>query len=156
MLSIKNLTKLNSSVINKIAIVAFSLCTSSLVPSAVLSQTEGEANDPVAIYKQAGINADQESSIRKMAQDYDQENSVKLQSLAQMLQDLRDMAYQKNLNEPGMLAKQEEINKLQSDMALQRIKLVIKIRALLTPAQNEKLVAALQSRVRGEEQTKLK
>ncbi len=134
----------------------FCLCASSLIPPAVLSQGAGESSDPVAIYKEAGISAEQESAIRKLAQNYDQENAVKLESLAQMLQDLRDMAYQKTLNESGMLAKQEEINKLQSDMAMQRIKLVIKIRGLLTPAQNEKLVTALQSRMHNDEQAKLK
>ncbi len=51
-----------------------------------------------------------------------------------MLQELRDMAYQKTLNESAMLTKQEQINKLQSDMALQRIKLVIKIRGTIYPS----------------------
>jgi Spy/CpxP family protein refolding chaperone len=155
MLSTKNLVITNLKVLIKGMALTLSLCAFSLTPLAVLSQS-ADPNDPVAIYKQAGINAEQESSIRKLAQDYDKENSVRLQSLAQMLQELRDMAYQKTLNESGMISKQEEINKLQSEMALQRIKLVIKIRGLLTPAQNEKLVAALQSRVRSEEQNKLR
>lgn len=156
MLLVKNLIIPKIRTLSKCAALTLSICALSLIPPAVLSQGAGEAGDPVAIYKQAGINADQESAIRKLAQDYDQENSVKMESLAQMLQALRDMAYQKTLNESGMLAKQDEINKLQSDMALQRIKLVIKIRGLLTPTQNEKLVTALQNRVRNEEQGKLK
>ncbi len=156
MLLAKNLINPKIRTLSKCIALTFSLCALSLIPPAVLSQSTGETGDPVAIYKQAGINAEQESAIRKLAQDYDQENSVKMESLAQMLQALRDMAYQKTLNASGMLAKQEEINKLQSDMALQRIKLVIKIRGLLTPTQNEKLVAALQSRIRNEEQVNLK
>lgn len=156
MLSIQTLIRTRYSGISKWTPIALSLCAAfALVSPAVLSQTA--ENDPVAIYKQAaGINAEQESTIRKYAQEYDQENTVKLQSLSQMLQELRDMAYQKTLNESAMLAKQEEINKLQSDMALQRIKLVIKIRNLLSPEQNEKLVTALQSRMRAEESVKLK
>ena len=143
--------------IKKITLV-IALYVTVVIPPAVLSEntTPPDTNDPVAIYKEVGINAEQESSIRKLAQDYDQENSVRLQSLAQMLQELKDMAYQTTLNETAMLAKQDEINKLQSEMALQRIKLVIKIRAVLTPPQNEKLVAALQSRVRAEEPVKLR
>ena len=143
--------------IKKITLV-IALYVTVVIPPAVLSEntTPPDTNDPVAIYKEVGINAEQESSIRKLAQDYDQENSVRLQSLAQMLQGLKDMAYQTTLNETAMLAKQDEINKLQSEMALQRIKLVIKIRAVLTPPQNEKLVAALQSRVRAEEPVKLR
>ncbi len=138
--------------------VAIALCTAIVLPPAVLSETTAasDANDPVAIYKEVGISSEQESSIRKMAQDYDQENSVRLQSLGQMLQELKDMAYQTVLNETAMLAKQDDINKLQSEMARQRIKLVIKIRGVLTPAQNEKLVAALQSRTRPEEPVKLR
>jgi Spy/CpxP family protein refolding chaperone len=151
----KNLVNPTRTLRKCIAIV-FSLCAFGLIPPAVLSQSADEGSDPVAIYKQAGINTEQESAIRKLAKDYDQENSVKMDSLAQMLQQLRDMAYQKTLNQAGMLAKQEEINKLQSDMALTRIKLVIKIRGLLTPAQNEKLVTSLQSRIRSEDQAKLK
>jgi Spy/CpxP family protein refolding chaperone len=155
MLSIQTRIKSGHNRISKWTPIAWFLCAFALVSPAVLSQTA--ENDPVAIYKQAaGINAQQESTIRKYAQEYDQENTVKLQSLSQMLQELRDMAYQKALNESGMLAKQEEINKLQSDMALQRIKLVIKIRNLLSPEQNEKLVTALQSRMRAEESVKLK
>jgi len=129
-----------------------------LAPSAVLSQDNAspDNNDPVAVYKEAGITAEQESTIRKLAQEYDQESAVRLQSLAQMLTELKDMAYKPVLDENAMLAKQGEINKLQSEMAIQRIKLVIKIRSLLSPAQNEKLVAALQNRVRSEEQVKLR
>ena len=143
--------------IKKITLV-IALYVAIVIPPAVLSEntTPPDTNDPVAIYKEVGINAEQESSIRKLAQDYDQENSVRLQSLAKMLQELKDMAYQTTLNETAMLAKQDEINKLQSEMALKRIKLVIKIRAVLTPPQNEKLVAALQSRVRAEEPVKLR
>ncbi len=144
------------SIIKRITIAAF-LVTSVLIPQMVLSQNNTpDANDPVAIYKEAGISTEQENSIRKLADEYDQANGQRLQSLAQMLQQLKDMAYQAVLNESGMLAKQEEINKLQSEMALERIKLVIKIRGLLSPVQNEKLVAALQNRVRAEEQTKLR
>ena len=151
MLSTKYLTAFST---NTILILVLSFVN--LAPQAVLSQSNDDANDPVSIYKQAGIDANQESAIRKLAQEYDQENAVKLQSLGQMLQELRDMAYQKNLNESAMLTKQEEINKLQSEMAIQRIKLVIKIRGLLTAAQNEKLVSTLQNRAHSEEQAHLK
>jgi len=138
--------------------IAMLFCSTVMIPPAVLSQNAGgsDVNDPVAIYKEAGISADQEASIRKLAEEYDQANGQRLQSLAQLLQQLKDMAYQPVLNETAMLAKQEEINKLQSDMSIQRIKLVIKIRGILTAAQNEKLVAALQNRVHVEEQTKLR
>jgi Spy/CpxP family protein refolding chaperone len=120
-------------------------------PSVVLAQNGGnapDANDPVAVYKEAGINAQQESSIRKLAQEYDQESAVKLKALGGLLQELKTLAYQPVLDGNALLAKQEQINKLQSEMSIDRIQMVIKIRNILTANQNEKLANILQSRMR--------
>ena len=137
------------------AILVVALLVSIATPSVVLAQGGGgpDAGDPVAIYKEAGINAEQESSIRKLAQEYDQESAVKLKALGGLLQELRSLAYQPVLNANALLAKQEQINKLQSEMATGRIQMVIKIRGILTASQNEKLASILQSRVHDEDQT---
>jgi len=124
-------------------------------PSVVLAQDSSNApdtNDPIAVYKEAGINAQQESSIRKMAQDYDQESAVKLKALGELRQELKTLAYQPVLDGNALLAKQEQMNKLQSEMSIDRIQMVIKIRGILTPSQNEKLANILQSRMREETQ----
>lgn len=127
--------------------VALVFLTMAATPPVVLSQG-ADNTDPVAIYKQAGINAEQESSIRKLAQDYDQADGVRMKTLGGLLQELRTMAYQSVLDGEAMLAKQDQINKLQSEMSMQRIKLVIKVRSILTPAQNEKLATILQKHIR--------
>ena len=123
-------------------------------PSAVLGQggNNADSSDPVSIYKQAGINAEQESSIRKLAQDYDQESAVKLKVLGGLLQELKTLAYQPLLDGNALLAKQGQINKLQSEMAINRIQMVIKIRGILTAGQNEKLANILKARMHEEEQ----
>ena len=137
------------------AIIIVALLAIIATPSAVLAQT-GDS-DPVAVYKQAGINAQQESSIRKMAQDYDQESAVKMKALGSLLHELRMLAYQPVLDSNAVLAKQGQINKLQSEMATDRIQMIIKIRSTLTTAQNEKLADILKSRMREEtEQAGLK
>ncbi len=128
--------------------VALVLLGFAAIPPVVLSQNNAEGTDPVAIYKQAGINAEQESNIRKLAQDYDQADSVRMKTLGGLLQELRNLAYQSVLDADAMLAKQDQINKLQSEMAMQRIKLVIKVRSILTPAQNDKLATILQRHLR--------
>ncbi len=135
-----------------IFIVAF--LASIVTPSVVLAQngSNADANDPVAVYKEAGIDAQQESTIRKMAQDYDQESAVKIKALGSLLQELKALAYQSAIDGNALLAKQEQINKLQSEMAIERIQMVIKIRNTLTPGQNQKLASILQNRLREEEQ----
>ena len=127
-----------------VALLAIIIAT----PSAVLAQT-GDS-DPVAVYKQAGINAQQESTIRKMAQDYDQESAVRLKALGALLHELRTLAYQPILDGNAVLAKQAQINKLQSEMATDRIQMIIKIRSTLTTDQNEKLADILKNRMREE------
>ena len=124
-------------------------------PSAVLAQNSSgpDANDPVAIYKEAGINPQQESNIRKLAQEYDQESAVKLKALGGLLHELRELAYQPILDSNSLLAKQDQINKLQSEMATNRVQMVIKIRGILTAAQNEKLANILQTRMHEEQQS---
>lgn len=151
MSSIKKVICFNLRQFAKCTIVVCGAISFALAPAAVLAQNAPD-NDPVAIYKEAGINPQQESAIRALAEQYDRSSTSELQSLAQMLEELRSMAYQKTLNEPAMLSKQEEINKLQSRMSLEKIKLVIKIRGMLSPEQNEKLVNLLQNRARAEEQ----
>jgi Spy/CpxP family protein refolding chaperone len=133
------------------AILVIAFLALSTTPSVVLAQGSADSNDPVAIYKEAGINADQESNIRKLAQEYDQQSAVKLKTLNGLLHELRTLAYQPVLDANALLAKQEQINKLQSEMATGRIQMVIKIRTILTASQNEKLANILQARMQEQE-----
>jgi len=136
------------------AIFIVAILAAIATPSVVLGQggNNADSSDPVAIYRQAGINAEQESGIRKLAQDYDQESAVKLKALGERLQELKTLAYQSVLDGNALLAKQEQINKLQSEMAINRIQMVIKIRGILTANQNEKLANILKARMHKEEQ----
>jgi Spy/CpxP family protein refolding chaperone len=135
------------------AILVIAFLVALITPSVVLGQDQG---DPVAIYKEAGINAEQESSIRKLAQEYDQESAVKIKTLTSLLQELKTLAYQPILDGNALLAKQEQINKLQSEMSVQRIQMVIKIRGILTASQNEKLANLLKTRMQEEQGPALK
>jgi Spy/CpxP family protein refolding chaperone len=105
---------------------------------------QGTKQDALGIYKEAGITPVQEAKIRQMAKDFDSSNSVKLHRLMNLLQEMRTLSLTPDLDEKAALAKQDEINKLQSDSSNDRVKLLVKIRSLLTPEQRKKLVQLMQ------------
>ncbi len=115
---------------------------------AVLAQPpdmhQGPKQDPLGIYREAGITPVQEAKIRQMAKDFDNANSVKMHRLMNLLQAMRTYSLTPDLDEKIALAKQDEINKLQADNANDRVRLLVKIRSLLTAEQKKKLVQLMQ------------
>jgi Spy/CpxP family protein refolding chaperone len=66
------------------------------------------------------------------------------------MRDMRTLSLQPSPDEQTVLAKQEEINKVQSEQALERTKLMLKIRSILNPDQRQKLVQLMQQRPGGQ------
>jgi Spy/CpxP family protein refolding chaperone len=131
-------------------ILSLGLVALSALP-AVLAQPsdmhQGTKQDPLGIYLQAGITQVQQVKIRQMAKEFDSSNSVRMHRLMNLLQGMRTYSLTPDLDEKTALAKQDEINKLQADSANDRVRLLVKIRSLLTAEQKKKLVQLMQKSI---------
>lgn len=116
--------------------------------NAVLAQTdekskEAKAADPIRIYLEAGINKVQEAQIREMARAIEETNVQRAKQVLGLLKEIRALSEQTELDDKRIISDQKEVNELQGQMALDRIKLLIRIRKLLSPEQKAKLVSLM-------------
>jgi Spy/CpxP family protein refolding chaperone len=112
-----------------------------------LPPSSGEAprpGDPLAIYRAAGIDKNQEAQIRQLAKEFDEANATRLQSMSSCLREMQTLSLKPDPDEQAVLGKQEQVNKLQAEMSIARIKLLLKIRGLLNTEQKQKLVEIMQ------------
>ena len=100
--------------------------------------------DPLAIYKATGISKEQEAKLNDMAKSFQDSLAAKAKTMAECLSDMRKYSLQPEPDRAAVLAKQGEINKINSDVASQRISLMLDMRAVLTPEQKAKFVQLLQ------------
>lgn len=113
-------------------------------PHPGLPGSELNKHDPVAIYREAGIDKEQERKIRKMAKDFEDLQRVRLKLVANLLREMKTLSLVVEPDEKQVMAKQDEINKAQAIMANERVKLLLKIRAILNIEQKQRLVELLQ------------
>lgn len=117
-------------------------------------QTQGNSNttpaagknavsDPLAIYKQTGINSKQEESITALIQSFEELMLNKGKIMMDLMREMRALSLNADLDEQAAIAKQEQINQLNAQMAVERVRLLAKIRGILTPEQRKKLVTLL-------------
>lgn len=106
----------------------------------------GEKADPVQIYREAGVNSEQEARIRQLAQGYENASRVRIERIRNLSKQLTALSYEPELDEKKILVLQDEINEIQIVMNTERVKLMLKIRALLTSEQKTKLIALLKER----------
>ncbi len=106
-------------------------------------QVDPRMQDPLALYKMAGINSEQEEQIKSLAKDFESTQRVRVKSLVALYQQLKQIQLQPDPPEDQAIAKQEEINKLTGEMSTDRIKLLLKVRKVLTPDQRVKLIAIM-------------
>jgi Zn-dependent M16 (insulinase) family peptidase len=102
---------------------------------------------PLAIYRDAGIDKEQEKKIRQLAKEFEDGQRVRLALMANLLKDMRNLQMQPDPNEKTALAKQDEINKVQAEMGTERTKLVLKIRNVLDFEQKQRLIRTYASLV---------
>ena len=121
-----------------------------MIPPAVLAQAERSAgsaqNDPVAIYSQAGATPEQIEKIRALGKESDEHRRVNFQLLMNLRKQMQELSLQLDPDEKTVIAKQEEINKVISDSATHHIKLMLKIREILTPEQKRNLTELIKLR----------
>lgn len=123
-----------------------SIVVSCLAPQAMQADEPmaDSGRDPIAIYKEAGIDTVQEERIRAMATEYERDSAEKAAQIIRHLREIRNMSLNPDLDAKTILNTQREVNKIQSEMALDKINLLIKIRSVLRPDQKRKLVSLLQ------------
>lgn len=127
--------------------VVFCVVNFSLLFSACTTCAANAAEtDPLAIYRECGANGEQELKIRQLASEYEKSARVRLQRVKNMQQQLKEQSYCAELDEKKVLGLQEEINALQSGLALERLKLMLSIRQLLDAQQKEKLVQLMKEK----------
>lgn len=102
--------------------------------------------DPLDIYKEAGINREQEDKIRKMAKEFEDVQRVRLKTLYGLIEDMQELQMKPDPSETEVMAKQAQINNLRSEISNSRIKLLLDIRSIMQPEQKEKLVSIVKER----------
>lgn len=134
----------------KVAIVSLaSLALSVVSPYMVHAQGQPEGappqqRDPADTYKKIGADEGQLAMIRQAITDFEQKARARAQSLLGLFREVRQLQLQSEPDEKTVLSKQDEINKLQAEMATERMKLMLKIRSLLNPEQKQRLVQLMQ------------
>lgn len=129
-----------------LAAVALAVLATTSAARAQQPQGPAEGEDPVAIYKEAGINADQEGQIRKLAREFESAQRVRSKTVYGYLREMSEIQLEPDPAEEKVLAKQKEINDITATMANERVKLMLKIRAILTPEQKQRLVKLIKER----------
>lgn len=118
-----------------------------VAPSAVQAQggpATQSGNDPMTIYRQAGVSSEQESRIRQLAKDFEDQARVKAKMTMQLMQEMHQLSLELDPDEKSVVDKQAQINQITAEMANERVKLLLSIRKQLTTEQKQKLVALMK------------
>lgn len=124
--------------------VAIGVISAIGAPNMVLAQGAQMGQDPIAMYVAAGATAEQQKQIRTLAHDFEMSARVKIERAQNLLKKIQMFSLEPLPDEKTVLATQAEFNQLQSDLATERIKLMLQIRNVLTDEQRVKLVQLLK------------
>ena len=102
------------------------------------------SQDPMTLYRKAGISSAEERKIRQLAAEYESAQRVRLKLLDNLFNQMREFQFETEPDEKAVLAKQDEINKLSTLMANERIKLLLAIRDVMTHDEKIRLVEELE------------
>jgi Spy/CpxP family protein refolding chaperone len=103
-----------------------------------------KSKDPLAVYRASGIDGEQERQIRKFAKDFEDQQKVRLKLMGNLLKEMRAIELMADPDEKKAMSKQGEINKVYAEICNERIKLLLRIRNVLTFEQKERLVKNIQ------------
>lgn len=116
-----------------------------LAPNAVLAQSSlFDSRDPIAVYAEAGASKEQQDKIRTMAKEFEAGAKVKIERATNLMKKMQLFSLEPCPDEKLVLATQEEINALQGQLGISRIKLMLAIRGILNDEQRTKLVQLLK------------
>ncbi len=140
---------ISSSVISTVGLLLFAFLW--FAPYTVAAEEHlSTSGDPIAIYREAGIDEKQEKRILSAASQYEKSEGQMAHELIGHLKKLKALSLSPDLNESAIEQTQEEINKIQNNMAMEKIHLLFAIRKVLTKEQRVKLVGLMQNRAHGD------
>ena len=90
-------------------------------------QTMQARQSPLAIYIASGIDQTQQDKMKVLLQDFERLTLSKAPVMIQLMREMRAISVQVDANEKLALAKQDEINNLNNEMASERIRLMFKL-----------------------------
>ena len=132
----------------QLPVIMLLLLNLGVVPSCLAESSNApaaQANaEPIAIYKAAGINGVQEDKIKGQIDEFEKLTLAKGEVMVRLMKELRLLSLQPTPDTKAVISKQVEINTLNNQMSLERINLLLKLRAVLTPEQRVKLVQLMQ------------
>lgn len=114
------------------------------LPMVQAQERSTQAADPIATYKEAGADAAQQEKILALASAYERKQEEKAHQVISQIKHLKALSLSPNLDEKTILQTQQGINKLQGEMATEKMRLLINIRKILSPQQRLRLVEILQ------------
>jgi Spy/CpxP family protein refolding chaperone len=117
-----------------------------MAPCAVQAQDAAPPHDANGIYAQTGADQAELDKIRTIGLDFENKAKGNYQSLMDAVKDMQNLSLDPTLDETKLLATQDKINKLTTEMSTDRIKQLIACRKVLTPDQRVKLVEILKKR----------
>ncbi|HEY9730498.1 MAG TPA: hypothetical protein V6C89_01210 [Drouetiella sp.] len=123
---------------NSLALL-MALATTLMIPGSVQAQA-----DPLSVYVKAGIDGSQHAQITDLAAQLEQTNISRSHEIMDLIKEIRVLSLQPDLDEKKILTAQNKINELQGAMAIDRLKLNMKVRKLLTPEQRTRLVSIIK------------
>jgi len=97
-------------------------------------------SDPLAMYKAVGADEGQLGQIRSAVKTFEDESRARAQQMFALMKEMRGLSQQADPDESTVLSKQTDINKISSDQAMARTKLMLAVRKVLRPDQKAKLV----------------
>lgn len=80
-----------------------------------------------------------------LVRDYEMQARVKIARTKNMIARLRKMSMEATPDEQTVIALQEEINKIQGEIQIDRIKMMLRLRYLLNEEQRTKLTELMQN-----------
>jgi len=120
-------------------------------PPMVSAQTVfegGQRKDPIAIYKEVGVTEEQENKIRQLSKQFEDAARVRDERIRNLMGEIFGHSLEPAPDEATVLAKQDELNKVQAEQATERVKMLLSIRNVLTAEQKQRLVSIMLERTR--------
>jgi len=118
-----------------------------LAPYPVQAQDKSSGNakqDPFALYIQAGASSEQIAQIHQLVDDFTEAQKQRGKAMVVLMKDMHTLSLQPDPDSGKVMDKQGEINKSANEMANAKLKLMLKIRSVLSPEQKQRLVQLIQ------------
>jgi Spy/CpxP family protein refolding chaperone len=129
-----------------------------LLASPYMVQAQPDAarqkQDPFEMYRQVGASSEQIAQMKSLVEEFTEQQKVRGQGYMKLINDMQALSLQPDPDSDAVMAKQDEINKAGNEMASAKLRLMLKMRAVLTPEQKAQWVKLLQAPASGQNPVK--